>query len=214
MDAFFPANKIIVSGNPIRETITANNIDRNKAISFFGLDANKKTILVVGGSLGAKSINEAILANLDLFNENQLQLIWQTGKIDADKYKNAAANRKNIWVSDFIQEMEYGYAAADLVISRSGAMAVSELCVVAKPAILVPFPLAAEDHQTANAMQLVKENAAEIVADKSAKEFLVKKVIELIHNDDELASLSTNIKKLGKLAADKLIASEILKMIA
>jgi len=214
MDVFFPADKIIISGNPIREAIAANNVDHNKAILFFGLDANKKTVLIVGGSLGAKSINETILANLDLFDEHHLQLIWQTGKINADKYKNAAVNKQYIWVNEFIQEMEYGYAAADLVISRAGAMAVSELCIVAKPAILVPFPLAAENHQTENAMQLVKENAAEIVADKDVKELLVKKVMALIQNDDELASLSTNIKELGKSAADKLIASEILKMIA
>lgn len=214
MDAFFPADKIIVSGNPIREAIVAHDIDHNKAISFFGLDANKKTILIVGGSLGAKSINETILENLDVFNENHLQLIWQTGKIDADKYKHAAANKQYIWVNEFIQEMEYGYTAADLVISRAGAMAVSELCIVGKPAILVPFPLAAENHQTENAMQLVKENAAEIVTDRDVKALLVKKVMALIHNDDELKSLSTNIQKLGKLAADKLIASEILKMIA
>ena len=214
MDAFFPADKIIVSGNPIREAIVAHDIDHNQAISFFGLDTNKKTVLIVGGSLGAKSINETILNNLDLFNENHIQLIWQTGKIDSDKYKNAAVNKEYIWVNEFIQEMEYGYTAADLVISRAGAMAVSELCIVAKPAILVPFPLAAENHQTENAMQLVKENAAEIVADKDVRTVLVKKVMSLIHNDDELELLSTNIKKLGKFAADKLIASEILKMIA
>jgi len=214
MDIFFPADRIIISGNPIRESIAANNIDHNKAISFFGLDTNKKTVLIVGGSLGAKSINETILANLDLFDEHHLQLIWQTGKIDADKYKNAAVNKQYVWVNDFIQEMEYGYTAADLVISRAGAMAVSELCIVAKPAILVPFPLAAEDHQTANAMQLVTEKAAEIVADKDVKELLIKKVISLIKNDDELKMLSENIKKLGKFSADKLIASEILKMIA
>ena len=214
MEAFFPPEKIIVSGNPIRTSIAAHQVDRNKAISFFGLEANKKTVLTVGGSLGAKSINEALLANIDLFEKNQLQLIWQTGKIDADKYTNAAANKKNIWVNEFIQEMEYGYAAADVVISRAGAMAVSELCIVAKPAILVPFPLAAEDHQTANAMQLVNEEAAMIVADNDVKKFLVKKLIALIQKDDELASLSENIKKLGKLEADKLIASEILKMIA
>ncbi len=214
MDAFFPADKIIVSGNPIREAIVDHNIDHHKAISFFGLDPNKKTILIVGGSLGARSINETILTSLDIFNENHLQLIWQTGKIDADKYKNAALNKEYVWVNEFIQEMEYGYTAADLVISRAGAMAVSELCIVGKPAILVPFPLAAENHQTANAMQLVKENAAEIVADKDVRTFLVKKVMALIQNDDDLKMLSENIKKLEKLAADKLIASEILKIIA
>ncbi len=214
MERFFPARKIIVSGNPIREAIAANNIDHNKAILFFGLDASKKTVLVVGGSLGAKSINETILANLDLFNENHIQLIWQTGKINADKYRNAVVDRQYIWINEFIQEIEYGYAAADLVISRAGAMAVSELCVAGKPSILVPFPLAAENHQMENAMQLVKGNAAEIVADKNVKASLVKKIMALIHNDDELVSLAENIKKFGKLAADKLIASEILKMIA
>ncbi len=213
MEAFFPADTILITGNPVRKSIATCTITRDNAITFFGLNAEKKTVLVVGGSLGAKSINEALLSGLAIFEENQVQLIWQTGKVDAAKYQEAAKAKNNIWVNDFIQEMEYGYAAADLVISRAGAMAVTELCVVGKPAVLVPFPQAAEDHQTANALQLVNEEAAMIVTDAEANKHLVQTVIELVKNEDELAMLTTNIKKLAKLNADQIIAKEILKMI-
>ena len=213
METFFPFNKILITGNPVRKSIAECTISRESAIAFFGLNPDKKTVLAVGGSLGAKSINEALLNGLNKFEQNDIQLIWQTGKLGAAKYQEAAKANTNIWINDFIQEMEYGYAAADLVISRAGAMAVTEICVVGKPAILVPYPRAAEDHQTSNALQLVNEEAAMIVTDSAANENLVSKVIDLVLNDDELNVLTTNIKKRIILDADQLIAKEILKMI-
>ncbi|MEI6264114.1 MAG: undecaprenyldiphospho-muramoylpentapeptide beta-N-acetylglucosaminyltransferase [Sphingobacteriia bacterium] len=214
MDQFFPSDKIVITGNPVRKSIAECTLSRNTAIAFFGLNPTKKTVLAVGGSLGAKSINEALLNGLQAFEQNNIQLIWQTGKQGSSIYKEAASLQRHIWISDFIQEMEYGYAAADLVISRAGAMAVTELAVVGKPAVLVPYPHAAEDHQTANALQLVNEEAAMIVSDAETKEHLVKTVIDLVKNEDELNTLTTNIKKLAILNADHLIANEILKMIS
>ncbi len=213
METFFPSDKIVITGNPVRKSIAECTISRNAANVFFGLDPAKKTVLAVGGSLGAKSINEALLNGLQTFEQNNIQLIWQTGKQDSAKYNEAARSKSHIWTNDFIQEMENGYAAADLVISRAGAMAVTELTVVGKPAVLVPYPHAAEDHQTANALQLVNEEAAMIVTDAETKEHLVKTVIDLVKNDDELNVLTTNIKKLAILNADQLIANEILKML-
>lgn len=214
MESFFPKEKILISGNPIRKSIAECAITKENASAFFGLDASKKTILVVGGSLGAKSINEALLNGLLLFEQQDIQLIWQTGKVNAAKYHEAAKGKSNIWINDFIQEMEFGYAAADLVISRAGAMAVTELSVAGKPAVLVPFPLAAEDHQTANALQLVNEEAAMIVRDAEANTDLVQTVIDLVKNEEKLNRLKHNIKKLAKLDADQIIAQEILKIVA
>ncbi|TAH09574.1 MAG: undecaprenyldiphospho-muramoylpentapeptide beta-N-acetylglucosaminyltransferase [Sphingobacteriia bacterium] len=213
MDQFFPSDKIVITGNPVRKSIAECTMSRNTAIAFFGLNPTKKTVLAVGGSLGAKSINEALLNGMEAFEQNNIQLIWQTGKQGSTVYKESARLKSHIWISDFIQEMEYGYAAADLVVSRAGAMAVTELAVVGKPAVLVPYPHAAEDHQTANALQLVNEEAAMIVTDGETKEHLVKTVIDLVKNEDELNTLTTNIKKLAILNADVLIANEILKMI-
>lgn len=213
MDLFFPSDKILITGNPVRKSIAECTMSRDTAIAFFGLNPSKKTVLVVGGSLGAKSINEAVLNGLQAFEKNNIQLIWQTGKQGSANYQAATKAKRHIWTNDFIQEMEYGYAAADVVISRAGAMAVTELSVVGKPAVLVPYPHAAENHQTANALQLVNEEAAMIVTDSEAKEHLVQTVIDLVKNDDELNVLTANIKKLAILNADHLIANEILKMI-
>ncbi|TAG11422.1 MAG: undecaprenyldiphospho-muramoylpentapeptide beta-N-acetylglucosaminyltransferase [Sphingobacteriia bacterium] len=213
MQVFFPADKIIVSGNPVRDAIANHPINQSEALQFFGLESGKTTVLAVGGSLGAASINEALKHHLHLFEINHLQLIWQTGKTNAAQYKQAAANQPNIWVSDFITQMEYGYAAADIVISRAGAMAVTELCITGKPAILVPFPFAAEDHQTANAMQLVNQQAAIMVKDSEAAVALVNKVIALAADKILQNSLSQNIRKVGLRDADTFIAHQILKYI-
>lgn len=213
MELFFPAKKIIVTGNPVRDAIAYTDLSRKEALDFFSLDENKITVLAVGGSLGAASINNAILKDIQQFEENNLQLIWQTGKTNAVLYTSAAAGKKNIWVNDFITQMEYGYAAADLVISRAGAMAVTELCITSKPAILVPFPHAAEDHQTANAMQLVKQQAAILVKDQHTITDLVKTAVELALNKNKQATLSKNIEEQGIRNADVLIANEILKSI-
>ena len=214
MEKFFPANKIIISGNPVRASITSNRLSREEAIQFFGLDPNKKTILSIGGSLGAKTINEALDSNIEAFEKNNLQLIWQTGKPYAAQGKERVAGRKNIWVNDFITQMEYAYAAADVVISRSGAMSVGELCVMKKPAVFVPYPYAAEDHQTVNAKKLVDRNAAMMIKDSEAAEKLVPMIIELSKDENKQNELISNISKLAITDADEMIAREILKEIA
>jgi UDP-N-acetylglucosamine--N-acetylmuramyl-(pentapeptide) pyrophosphoryl-undecaprenol N-acetylglucosamine transferase len=213
MEKFFPKEKIIVTGNPVRKQIIANTISRTEAASFFGLDPSRKTILAVGGSLGARSINEAIATHIDTFAANGIQLIWQTGKTTAQEYMGKGAGRDNIRVRDFITDMEKAYAAADVVISRAGAMAVAEICVVAKPAIFVPFPLAAEDHQTSNAMSLVNKEAALIVKDSDARTMLVQTAIDLAKDENRQALLHQKIRLLGIKDADEIVAKEILKVI-
>ena len=211
MEAFFPAEKIVISGNPLRQSLIENVIDRDAAIQFFGLDPAKKTILSIGGSLGAKNINEAISAELDFFEKNNLQLIWQTGKAFAEKGKQIAKGKNNIWVNDFINQMEYAFAAGDVVISRSGAMSVGELCVMKKPTVFVPFPFAAEDHQTVNAKKLVDKQAACMVNDKNAAAELLPVVLKLV-NDAALQEVyRKNMELLAIKNADEIIAKEILK---
>lgn len=211
MQKFFPADKIIVSGNPVRQSIRDSQVTRAEAIRKFGLDENKTTVLSIGGSLGAKNINEALDNQLDLFGSNNLQLIWQTGKPYLEQAKSRSARKANLFVSDFISQMEYAYAAADVVISRSGAMATAELCLVKKPVIFVPYPFAAEDHQTANAMALVNKNAALIISDAAAKQKLVPMAVELALDQHKRNNLVKNISGLGIANADEVIASEILK---
>ena len=167
MEKFFPNDKIVVTGNPVRKAIVESNIERNEAVRFFGLDETKKTLMVVGGSLGAKSINEVIAAHLLDIENLQVQLIWQTGKNNSSAYISKAVGYKNVWANEFIKEMEIAYAAADVVISRAGAMSVTELCVSEKAVVFVPFPHAAEDHQTSNAKNLVDKDAALMVQDSS-----------------------------------------------
>jgi UDP-N-acetylglucosamine--N-acetylmuramyl-(pentapeptide) pyrophosphoryl-undecaprenol N-acetylglucosamine transferase len=211
MNKFFPSNKIIQTGNPVRENIVNNKLSREEAILFFGLDPNKKTVLAIGGSLGAKNINEALAAGINEFKKNDLELIWQTGKPYVENAKEIAIGKSNIWVSDFITQMENAYGAADIVISRSGAMSIAELAVMKKPAVLVPFPFAAEDHQKVNAQRLVDKNAALMIADSAAIDHLVKAVIELSKNEKKQQELKENIGKLAVKNADEVIAKEILK---
>ena len=212
MEKFFPKERLILTGNPVRKNIVSSSVTRSEGIQFFGLNENKKTVLAIGGSLGAKSINEALAAHIDEFEENNLQLIWQTGKTTAAQYRLVGEGRENVWVNDFITEMQYAYAAADIIISRSGST-VYELCVVGKPAVLVPFPFAAEDHQTANAMNLVNKNAALIVRDSEAKEKLVATVIDLSKDEALQQRLKANISPMAITNADEVIAKEILKTI-
>ncbi len=214
MEQFFPKEKILVSGNPVRDSIEHNHISRKEALAHFNLDEAKTTILAVGGSLGAASINHALMNHLSEFEKNNLQLIWQTGKPNAELYKNAAAPFSNIWVDSFITQMEYGYAAADMVISRAGAMAVTELCVLGKAAVLVPFPFAAEDHQTANALQLVKNGAAKMIKDADAKNQLVNTVIELAANPMEQEQMKGQIRQLALRKAADFVAKEILQSLS
>jgi UDP-N-acetylglucosamine--N-acetylmuramyl-(pentapeptide) pyrophosphoryl-undecaprenol N-acetylglucosamine transferase len=213
MEKFFPAEKLLVTGNPVRSTIVRNTVSREQGLQFFGLDPAKKTVLATGGSLGARGINEALDAKIDLFAKNDIQLIWQTGKPYVEKASERAVENKNIWVNSFITQMEYAYAAADVVVSRSGAMAIAELCVVKKPVVFVPFPFAAEDHQTVNAQYLVDKQAGIMIKDSEAKEKLVSTVIELAKDEQRQAKLKENIGKLAITNADEVIAGEILKEI-
>jgi UDP-N-acetylglucosamine--N-acetylmuramyl-(pentapeptide) pyrophosphoryl-undecaprenol N-acetylglucosamine transferase len=213
MDQFFPAANIIVTGNPVRSAISHSKVTREEGILFFGLDPQKKTILSVGGSLGAKSINEAVDAQLEQFEANGLQLIWQTGKPYSAKAKARVEGKAGIWSNDFITQMEYAYAAGDVVISRSGAMAIAELCVVKKPVVFVPFPFAAEDHQTVNAQHLVNKNAGLMIKDSEAAVKLVPAIIALAKNEKQQEELKKEIAALGVTNADELIAKKILELI-
>ncbi len=213
MEKFFPKNKIRITGNPVRSSITKSLVSREEGIKSFGLDPGKKTVLSVGGSLGAKSINEALDKNLDEFEKNNLQLIWQTGKPYAVKGKARAEGRPNISANEFINQMEQAYAAADLVISRSGAMAIAELCVMKKAVIFVPFPYAAEDHQTVNAQNLVNKHAGIMIKDKEALALLVPSIIALSKDENKQRELERNIGKLGITNADEIIAREILSQL-
>ena len=211
MDKFFPTEKILMTGNPVRNIFSQNKISRKEALDFFGLSENMKTVFVVGGSLGANSINTVIENNLNFFKENNLQLIWQTGKEYASAAAGAEEERSNIWTNAFINNMEYAYAAADIVVSRAGAMAIAELCVVGKPVIFVPYPYAAEDHQTANANELVTKHAAIMIKDSEVNDKLISTIASLANDPVKANELKENIAILGNTNADELIAHEILK---
>ena len=211
MEKFFSIGKIVITGNPVRKSITEMKAGRTEALSFFGLGADKTTVLSIGGSLGANSINHAVEAGLQQIAENDLQLIWQTGKPFAEQGKKAAAGKSNVWMNDFIKEMEMAYAAADIVISRAGAMSVAELCVAGKPTVFVPYPFAAEDHQTFNAKVLADKNAALMIKDADAKNMLIETVIGLAKNEALKNVLAENISKEAVRNADEVIAKEIIK---
>ena len=210
MDKFFPSNKIQVTGNPVRKVIIDSPVTKEESLAFFGLKNEQKTVLIIGGSLGARSINNAIYDSIEKLQESGLQIIWQTGKSNADKYRRVVKGKNFIWIGEFINHMEMAYAAADIVISRAGAMTVTELCVVGKPSIFVPYPFAAEDHQTANAMVLVEKKAALLVADSEVDEKLADVVIALAKDDLLLNELKRNISLLAVKNADEVIAREIL----
>jgi UDP-N-acetylglucosamine--N-acetylmuramyl-(pentapeptide) pyrophosphoryl-undecaprenol N-acetylglucosamine transferase len=213
MEKFFPADRIMITGNPVRATISNATIARSEGIKFFSLDENKTTVFAVGGSLGAKSINEAIDKHLDELLAEDLQLIWQTGKPYAAKAKERTTGKTGVWVNDFITQMEYAYAAADIVVSRAGAMSIAELCVVSKPVLFVPYPFAAEDHQTVNAKNLVSKNAALMVRDDEAIDKVAPMIIELSRDINKQNELKKNIERLAVKNADEIISKEILKMI-
>ena len=215
MERFFPADKIIMTGNPVRQNVVDATISKEDARAKFGLDPNKKTILLVGGSLGARTINESMRQHLDKVKSADVQFIWQTGK-----YYNAEMNQAvkdfgdipNLKVLDFISDMGAAYQAADLVISRAGASSISEFCLIGKAVILVPSPNVAEDHQTKNAMALVDKDAAIYVKDADAPDKLLDKALEIVHDDAKLASLTVNIKKLGLKDSADVIANEVVKL--
>ncbi len=213
MEKFFPAEKIIITGNPVRKSIAQSTVSKEEAMKFFGLEENKKTILAIGGSLGAKSINEVMAQHVLELEQLGLQLIWQTGKNTATAYIERGRPYKCVWVNDFITDMDKAYAGADVVISRSGAMSVTELCVSAKPVVFVPYPFAAEDHQTANAKRLVDKEAALMVKDSDAQAKLFGAITNLAFNAAMQEKFKRNISALAIRDADVRIAEEIIKTI-
>ena len=216
MERFFPKGNIILTGNPIRQNLVDNSYSRGSSIEALGLDRTKRTILIIGGSLGARTLNESVLNHLDVIRQNpDVQVIWQTGK-----YYSADIQRRlaevgcppYLKVSEFISDMARAYAAADLVISRAGASSISELCLLGKPSILVPSPNVAEDHQTKNALALVEKDAALYVKDAEAQETLIDLAIKTVADSARLDQLSANVRKLGKPNAASDIADEVIKL--
>ena len=216
MEKFFPYEKLIVTGNPVRSDLEEALTNKEEAVRFFGLDPNRKTILVVGGSLGARTINQSIIAGLDaLYTLEDVQVIWQTGKnYNEEALKHLKAYHGiPVWCSDFITRMDYAYAAADLVISRAGAGSISELCLLRKPVILVPSPNVAEDHQTKNALALVVKNAAIMIPDAEARERLIPTALEVVRDEKQLAMLGKNIELLAQHRSAERIVDEIVNII-
>lgn len=213
MEKYFPKEKILFTGNPVRQDILSLQGKRARAMEFFGLNPDRKTLLIIGGSLGARTINQSIAAGVQRIVDAGYQVIWQTGKTFLPEAKSAAMKLEGVYVSDFITKMDLAYAAADLVVSRAGASSVSELCLVGKASILVPSPNVAEDHQTKNAMALVNEGAAALVKDSEAGAALIDAVLGLFHDDTRRAELEMKIRQLGTPNAADLIAGEILQLI-
>ncbi len=216
MSRFFPADKILYTGNPVRQNLLEQSLSKEDAVRSFGLVPGKQTILVVGGSLGARTLNESILGNLPLVKQqSRVQFIWQTGKYYSAAIQEELARRgcpDNLKVMDFIADMNAAYAAADLVISRAGAGSISEFCLLGKPVILVPSPNVAEDHQTKNAQALVQKGAALYVADAEASRTLMPLAINTVTDHDKLESLSRQIVQLARPHAASDIADEVLKL--
>ncbi len=214
MERFFPADKIMLTGNPVRQSLLETTISRDDAIRSLGLDPSKKTVLLVGGSLGARTINESVLQHLDLVKATDVQFFWQTGK-----YYSAEISERlkgydlpNLKVTDFITDMGVAYKAADLVISRAGAGSISEFCLLGKPVILVPSPNVAEDHQTKNALALANRDAAIYVKDAEAPSTLLQLAIDTVNDGARLKSLSENVLKLALPDSADIIAKEVIKL--
>ena len=216
MERFFPQEKIMLTGNPVRQALLDTTASRDDAIRSFGFDPTKKTVLLVGGSLGARTINESVLQHLDLIEKSDVQFIWQTGKYYYADIKSQISDLKsqisNLKVMDFITDMGTAYRAADLVISRAGASSISEFCLIGKPVILVPSPNVAEDHQTKNALALSTRDAAIYVKDSDAPATLLQLAIDTVRNDEKLRSLSENVLKLALPDSANIIAKEVIKL--
>lgn len=216
MSRFFPADKILFTGNPVRQNLLEGTVQKDDAVRSFGLVPGKRTILVIGGSLGARTLNESILGNLPLVKQqSNVQFVWQTGKYYSSAIKEELDRRgcpDNLKVMDFIADMKQAYAAADLVISRAGAGSISEFCLLGKPVILVPSPNVAEDHQTKNALALVQKNAALYVPDAEARRTLLPLAINTVADHEKLESLSHNIIQLARPNAASDIADEVIKL--
>ena len=215
MERFFSKEKIILTGNPVRQGLTNSTISREEAVQSFGLDPKKQTILILGGSLGARTINQCLMSNLQKIKDSGVQFIWQTGKIYIDEVQDTVAKFGELpmlYVTDFISDMAKAYTAADLVISRAGAGSISEFCLLKKPIILVPSPNVAEDHQTQNALALVNKNAALYVKDADANEKLLDTAIATVNQPELLKNLSTNIAELAFTDSANVIAKEVIKL--
>jgi UDP-N-acetylglucosamine--N-acetylmuramyl-(pentapeptide) pyrophosphoryl-undecaprenol N-acetylglucosamine transferase len=215
MEKYFPEDKIVLTGNPVREFVSEIKIKTKEALKYFSLSGDKKILLIMGGSLGAQTINESINANLDLIAGTDIDVIWQTGRHYFDNILENLKKRKiqNIKILDFINRMDYAYSVADVIISRAGGSTISELCLVGKPIILVPSPNVAEDHQKKNALALVRKNAALMIKDAEARNELIPQAIKLISNIDLIENLSKNCKKMGIKNSAERIADEIYKLI-
>ncbi len=211
MEKFFPKERVIITGNPVRENIAQMKATRSEGIKHFGLEEKKPTILSIGGSLGARTINDSLLEKVDMLG-NGIQLIWQTGKVYYDTIAGLVPERENVKIMPFIKEMELAYAAADIIISRAGALSIAELACVGKPVILVPSPNVSEDHQTKNALALVEKQAAILIKDSFAQTELVPTAIRLLNDDAESDELAKNIKGMGIPNAAERIANEVLQL--
>jgi len=215
MERYFPKDKIIITGNPVRQEVIDINGKKEDALKFFDLDPSRKTLLIIGGSQGALSINKSILKYLDLFQKNDIQLIWQTGKYYYDTAKTETSQNKypELRIVEFIEKMDYAYAAADVIVSRAGAIAISEICAVAKPTVFVPLPSAAEDHQRKNAQALVDKNAALLILDQDVQHKLGDTVMELSNNSDKQKEIVKNLGNLAITDASERIVDEILNLV-
>jgi UDP-N-acetylglucosamine--N-acetylmuramyl-(pentapeptide) pyrophosphoryl-undecaprenol N-acetylglucosamine transferase len=211
MEKFFSKNNLVYTGNPVRREIAESTVLREEAFEYFGLKSDKPTVLVMGGSLGARSINAAINKDLHKLIDSDIQVIWQTGKGNLALVSENLKSRKEVCVTEFIAKMNYAYKAADVVVSRAGAIALAEICVCGKPSVLVPVPLAAENHQTVNAQLLVKQGAALMVSDKNAESKLIDTVLGLIHDETACKSFGEAASKMGVKKADHLIAELMIK---
>jgi UDP-N-acetylglucosamine--N-acetylmuramyl-(pentapeptide) pyrophosphoryl-undecaprenol N-acetylglucosamine transferase len=215
MEKFFPASKIVVTGNPVRKDIIDLSPKRDAALNKYDFNNSTKTLLIIGGSLGARTINESVLGGIDKLIAAKVQVIWQTGKFYIEEIRKAVVGKdlKMIRISDFVKEMDLAYASADVVISRAGALSISELCLAKKPSILVPSPNVSEDHQTQNALALVKQDAALMIKDSEAHEKLINEALSLLKDTDRCTTLSKNIAAMGKPDAAVNIVKEIEKLI-
>ena len=215
MERFFPKERIILAGNPVRQGLLDPTLTKTESSAIFGLEPDISTVLIIGGSLGARTINESVLSNLELIRNSKIQFIWQTGGYYYKEIQETLAKEgkpENLYVTDFISRMEQAYKAADIVISRAGASSISELCLLGKPSILVPSPNVAEDHQTCNAMALVNKKAALIVKDGEAKDKLIQLALEVVKDKNRLKELGKNANKMAYKDSAKMIAKEVIKL--
>lgn len=215
MDKFFDPSKIVLTGNPVRKAICHIDIDRDRAKAIYGFDPAKPLILAIGGSLGARTINDSLFGGLDRIFDRDAQLMWQCGRLYYQDYATRVnqATNPNVLLKQFIRKMDVAYAAADIIISRAGALSISELCLIGKPVILVPSPNVAEDHQTHNAMALVEKDAAVMVRDSEANDVLVGEAIRLLDDPQKMEQLGRNIRSLGRPDATRVIVGELIELI-